>query len=531
MEGYEALNDRPVEVAGDLIKVYGRALIDDPERLGQLLEDECGDARREIFIISFALREIAKGGGIPSLEKFTEERDLIADRLRGNLGFTKEAALWAVGAISRILECEAAAPPPEGHIEAHSGFLESIASGIAKRPRTAPFRKKTLRNGLLLLCIIMSFLGLFVTITESRYAVPGDHRILFMAHLSGAGAASGHVRLKAAQMAADQINAEGGIKGRPVRIVGYDIPPSPDDAVRVSGALLREKNITAAISVCNDGVNAAIARLADSRETPLVFSESSASGLTMAASGRPSLYSFRMNFDNAYKGRLAAYFLSRGLKRRNAALVSEAYDPGSAEARAAFLEWNSFYGGGIACEETYTRRGGLDKASVEEIISSNADAVVILNGSPGAAPLVQSLRARGYDGVILGLAYDESMQAAGGSSMDNSWWILPASPDDPQLQSYQALYRNKYNESISGEDFSGTVFAYDSVRWLSDVLYRAPDFRGEALRHAFMSTRDTPLLHASLSIDPRSHGPWNKSAALVYCSDGRGRFQKRFAPL
>ncbi|MDR1472834.1 MAG: ABC transporter substrate-binding protein [Synergistaceae bacterium] len=524
------MSDRLVEVARDLIEVYGRALLEDTERLGQLLEDECGDARRDIFILSFALREIARGGGLPSPEKFAEERERVIERLRLNLGFADESARWAAGAISRILECGSEDPPPDGHIEAHSGFLESIARGIAKRPRTAPFRKKTLRNGLLLLCIIMSFLGLFVTITESRYSVPSEHRILFMAHLSGAGAASGHVRLKAAQMAADQINADGGVRGRPVRIVGHDIPRSPEDAASSFGALLREKNAAAAISVCGDGVNEAISKLADSREIPLVFPESSAAAVTMATNDRPSLYSFRMNLDNAYKGKLAAYFLSRGLKRRNAALVSEAYDTDSLEMRRAFLEWNAAYGGAVVREETYTKRGGLDRASIEEIISSGAEAVVILNRAPDAAPLLKPLRERGYGGVVLGMAYDETMQAVGGSSMDNSWWILPSSPDDPQLQSYQALYRNKYNESASGGDFSGTLLAYDSVQWVGDVLRRAPDSRGEALRHAFMSTRNTPLLHASLSIDPRSHGPWNKSAALVYCSGGRGRFQRRFEP-
>ncbi|MDR1917190.1 MAG: ABC transporter substrate-binding protein [Synergistaceae bacterium] len=519
-----------VEVAKELVKVYGRALLEDPERLGQLLEDECGNARREIFIISFALKEIARGGEVPSFEKFTEDRERIIEKLCRNLGFAKESSIWAVDAISRILECGSEELAPDGHIEAHSGFLESITSGIAKRPRTAPFRKKTLRNGLLLLCIIMSFLVLFVTITESRYAVSNEHRILFLAHLSGTDAASGHVRLKAAQMAADQINAEGGVRGRPIHILGYDIQSSPEEAAEVLDGLLREKNVAAVISACSDSVNPAIAKVADKRETPLILTESSATSATMSAVDRPWLYTFRTNFDNPYRGRLLAYFLAHGLKRRTVALVSEAYDVDSSEMRSSFKQWNATYGGSILCEEVYTKRGGLDRASIEEIISSGADAVVIANHMPDIAPLLQSLRAYGYDGVVLGAAYDESMQIAGGEALDNSWWIVPASPDDPQLQSYQALYRNKYNESVFGSDFAGTLLAYDAVRWMADALNRSPDFRGEALRHSFMSTKNMPLLHATLSIDPRSHGPWNKSASLVYCSEGRGRFQKRFRP-
>jgi branched-chain amino acid transport system substrate-binding protein len=80
------------------------------------------------------------------------------------------------------------------------------------------------------------------------------------------------------------------------------------------------------------------------------------------------------------------------------------------------------------------------------------------------------------------------------------------------------------------DDFAGAVLAYDSVRWMGDALYRAPGFQGEALRHAFLSTRNLALTHATLSIDPRTHGPWNKAVALVYCLDSRGKFQRRFRP-
>jgi branched-chain amino acid transport system substrate-binding protein len=45
-----------------------------------------------------------------------------------------------------------------------------------------------------------------------------------------------------------------------------------------------------------------------------------------------------------------------------------------------------------------------------------------------------------------------------------------------------------------------------------------------------MSTKNLALSHATLSIDPRTHGPWNKASALVYRADGAARFQRRFRP-
>jgi branched-chain amino acid transport system substrate-binding protein len=153
-----------------------------------------------------------------------------------------------------------------------------------------------------------------------------------------------------------------------------------------------------------------------------------------------------------------------------------------------------------------------------------------LNVTAEIAHVTSALRGFGYEGVMVGMNFSESLDAAGESGLDDSWWVVPASPDDPQLQSFQSSYRDKYNENISGDDFLGTLFAYDSVKWVADALFRAPGFQGEALRHAFMSTRNLALSHATITIDPRTHGPWNKAAALLYRSGGAVRFQKRFWP-
>ncbi|MDR1132695.1 MAG: ABC transporter substrate-binding protein, partial [Synergistaceae bacterium] len=269
--------------------------------------------------------------------------------------------------------------------------------------------------------------------------------------------------------------------------------------------------------------------LADSFEIPFVVTESSRMRATMTGRDLPRLYVFRLNGDNNDKGRTAAYFMTHGLKRKKTAVVSEAYDVDSGEMRDGFVEAAGEYGGAVVCEEAWTRRGGIDRASVEEINDMGADSVAILNRGPEAAAVIRSLRDFGYGGVIVGMSFDDTMFSAG-PALDNTWWILPAHSDDPQLLSFQSAYRDKYNENNAGADFAGTLFAYDSVMWTADALNRAPGFQGEALRHAFMSTRNLALTHATLTMDPSTHGPLNKAWALVYCSSGNARFQRRFRP-
>lgn len=524
------MNDTPIKVAGELLNIYGSSLLEDPERLGQLLEDRCGEYRHEIFVLSFALREISKKEVFPVASDLRKDREMVEKRFAEQLGFSKQDAHWALDAILSLLDgSEKAESLQQGEqFEARRGFLQNVGAGIAKRPRTAPVRKKALHNGLLLLGIAMLFLVLFVRITPTRYTMAGEHRVLFLAHLSGTEAPSGHVRLKAAQLAADQINAQGGVKGRLIRVLAQDAPAFSDGLRASVLALAREKNVTAIISACDGEMNSVLASAADELEMPLLITESGRLAATLSQRERPWLYSFRANYDNAYRGKALAYFASQGLKRTKVALLSLGYDEDSQEIREAFLSVCGDYMLELVCEGVYTRRGAVDQATAAEIVASGAEVLVVANPTSDIPAVMRMLRRSGYGNTVLGLSYDDTLLHIAGSAMENSWWIVPASPEDPQLLSFQTSYRDKYNEPISPQDFSGTILAYDSVRWMADALYRAPGFQGEALRHAFLSTRNLALAHATLSIDPRNHSPWNKALALVYCSGGKGRFQKRF---
>jgi branched-chain amino acid transport system substrate-binding protein len=526
------LENKPIIVARELVKVYGISLLEDPERLGQLLEDKCPECRREIFLLSFALREVIKNGILPDAEEFDKNREKVISRFCVNLGFSQVSAEWAADGISWILSGEGALRSGN-QIEARRGFLsdiEKIDDTLATRPRTAPLRKKAFRNGLLLIAILSLFLSLFIRITGSRVTLADEHRILFLAHLSGADAAAGHVRLKSAQLAVDQINGLGGVKGRMIRIQAQDIPQDPKEAAVTVENILKGRWITAIISSCEDNVNWKLAAVADRFETPIISTESGLAGVTMAAEERPWLYSFRASYDNVYRGRITAYFLSQGLKRKRSALLFREGDAASLEIRNAFAETNETFGGSVVYETSLVSRG-MGQSAAEEIVSSGADAVVFAcDPDIGAVRAIVALRSAGFMGTVLGSGHGAILRDETGLALDDSWWIVPAAPDDPQLMSFHTSYRDMYNERISQGDFSGAILAYDSVRWIADALFRSPGHQGEALRHALLSTRNLSLTHATLTVDPRTHSPWNKAAALIYCSGGGEKFQKRFRP-
>ncbi len=87
------------ETLKQIITTYGRTVAQEPGRLKGLLDDMCGDRRREITLIMGALRENVPADML-STSATAMPRELLFERLQGrleeNLSITADAARWSV---------------------------------------------------------------------------------------------------------------------------------------------------------------------------------------------------------------------------------------------------------------------------------------------------------------------------------------------------------------------------------------------------------------------------------------------------
>ncbi len=92
------MNDQPRQKLRELILYYGRSLCEDPRRCEALLKDHCGQHKREIAVLMFALKDqiphdlLRSMGGIPP--SLLQAR--LVRRLYDNLGIAEAFAAWAV---------------------------------------------------------------------------------------------------------------------------------------------------------------------------------------------------------------------------------------------------------------------------------------------------------------------------------------------------------------------------------------------------------------------------------------------------
>jgi hypothetical protein len=92
------MNEKVRDTLHRLIQHYGASVIDDPRRCMGMLNDLCPHDRREVHILSSALRE-----GIPAALLATQTHSSpillvsrLAKKLEEQLGMSEPAARWAV---------------------------------------------------------------------------------------------------------------------------------------------------------------------------------------------------------------------------------------------------------------------------------------------------------------------------------------------------------------------------------------------------------------------------------------------------
>ncbi|MEG1800256.1 MAG: ABC transporter substrate-binding protein, partial [Synergistaceae bacterium] len=203
-------------------------------------------------------------------------------------------------------------------------------------------------------------------------------------------------------------------------------------------------------------------------------------------------------------------------------------DPYTQQEHEELVRWVKIFGGEIKADIGYSKKlSTAYNAAMTAITESGAEALILPNTEEKTADIVKSARDSGFEGTIIGEDYLDNPIGASTNIFRNSWWIDEISPLDPQIRSVLKEYRSLYNENCPQEDVKAAILAFDGVRWIANCLATAPGYRGEAMRHALLATRNFPLTHATLTIDPRTHGPYNKAMSLIYCESNGGIFQKR----
>ena len=166
-------------------------------------------------------------------------------------------------------------------------------------------------------------------------AVPtGDPiKIGVIGPLSGDYSQYGLAVENAAKLAAEEINAAGGVNGSPVEIVAYDSKGDKTEAVNAYNRLRDKDKIAALVGGTFSGTTLAIKELAVADNIPVLTPTATNLEVTLNA---PNV--FRACYTDPYQGATAAVFASENLGAKKAAVMFNIEDPYSEGLAVAFKD-------------------------------------------------------------------------------------------------------------------------------------------------------------------------------------------------
>lgn len=292
-------------------------------------------------------------------------------------------------------------------------------------------------------------------------------RFGFFAPLTGPAAPDGTSSRNGAMMAVEEINAAGGVLGRPLDLIVYDDRLQASEAVAIAHRLIERDRVVAVIGGSYSGPSRATAPIFQSAGLPTIYAYAVHPDITKAGN-----YIFRNSFLGTVQGKAGAYVAARMLGARTASILVMDIDFGRA-LTAGFKQQAAALGLRIVSEDPYPLGEKEFSPLLTKIKAANPDVLYATAYFAEAAQIVRQAKALGLTAKILGQeGYDSpKFLELAGPAAEGVLITTNLDRDDPRpvVREFLRRYRAKhsYDADIVGAS------SYDAVRVMATAVERA----------------------------------------------------------
>lgn len=338
--------------------------------------------------------------------------------------------------------------------------------------------------------------------------------------LTGNEATFGDSTDKGIQLAIEEANATGGVKGRRLKLVTLDDQGKPEEASTAATRLAVDAKASIILGEVASSRSIAMGAVADERGVPMI-SPSSTNPAVTVLNGKVRPFVFRVCFLDPFQGAVMARFARERLKLARVALlrdVKNAYSVGLADIfHARFKE----LGGAIVDDQSY-KAGDQDfKAQLTAIKGKKPDGVYVPGYYSDVALIARQARELGMTQPLMGGDGWDSAKLfeIGGKALDGCYYSNHYSPEDPDPRIQEFVARFKAKNGSTPDTMA--ALGYDAARIAVDAMARARDLSGAAVRDAVAATKDFVGITGVITIDAEHNAA--KSAVVLAIRDGAAR--------
>ncbi|MBZ2172263.1 ABC transporter substrate-binding protein [Nitratidesulfovibrio sp. SRB-5] len=331
-----------------------------------------------------------------------------------------------------------------------------------------------MRNILLALCLSLC-------LVLPATALAADLSLSVPLPLTGGQAKFGEIIKKSMEIAAEEINAKGGVKGGKLVLRFEDSQGKPEIARSIAEKIIDVQKQPLLFGEYTSACAKAVAAVAEERKTPYVVVASAADEITQ----QNYKYVYRINPTNAYYASGLLSFMDKVVKPKTMVILYESSDFGTsgAEEMAKSAEKAGIK---VLMKEKY-EKGAVDfKPVLSQVKAQNPDVIYMVSYVMDAALLMRQIKelridARLFAGGAAGFAIPEFIDNA----KDAAEYVVTATLWSPQV-SYPGAreFAEKYKAAHGDYPSYHGALAYSSVYVVKDAVERAKALTTEDINAA-----------------------------------------------
>lgn len=360
---------------------------------------------------------------------------------------------------------------------------------------------------------VLSAAVLALTLASCSKAESNSVKIGGIFPLSGQVAVYGVECKNGVDLAIEEINAAGGINGKPVVLVSEDDEGNPDKTVNAFKKLSTKDGVKVVIGSLTSGCTQAITTLSQASKVVQIAPAATAPSITDAGD-----FIFRACFIDPFQGTVGGKFAAETLGKKRAAIlydIGNDYSVGLADNfKIAFTK----AGGSIVSEESYATNDKDFNAQLTKIKNANPDVVYLPDYYGTVALIAKQLRAQGINVPMVGADGWDGLTSNAGDEVLGGYYSNHYAVDstEPAVKKFVESFRAKYNKDPN----SFAALGYDCVYLIRDAIVAAGAEDSIAVRDALAKT-DGDYVTGHLTFDEK-HNPIKSAVMLelVKADDG-----------
>lgn len=341
--------------------------------------------------------------------------------------------------------------------------------------------------------------------------------------LTGAQATFGISTRNGIELALDEVNARGGVKGKKVAVRVYDDQSKPEEAANAVTRLIAQDGAKLILGEVASTNSLAMAPKAQAAKVPMITPSSTNPKVTEVGD-----YIFRVCFIDPFQGLVMAKFARENLKAQKAAVLRDNKSDYSIGLAQAFTENFKKLGGEMVASEDYAQGDTDYRAQLTAIKSAKPDVVFVPGYYTDAGLIARQARQLGVKSTLLGGDgwESEKLFELGGSAIEGSYYSNHYSAENPAPKTQKFL--GDYKKRFGAVPDSLAALGYDAAMVGLAAMQQAKDLSGPALRDAIARTKDFEGVAGKITLD--EHRNAIKPAAILKVTGGKSQYVTTIAP-